>query len=71
MQTQDESTVGAYNFKLKVSEPISGLINDLNAFVCTIRTPNRVTNLSWISATQIADFTYLLNDPELVFDSPS
>jgi hypothetical protein len=71
LQTQDESTIGTYNFKLKVSEPISGLINDQNAFVCSITTPNRVTSLSWIAATQIADFTYLLSDPELVFDSPS
>ena len=71
VQTQDESKVGAYNFKLKVTEPISGLVNDQNAFVCSITTPNRVNSLTLITATQIADFTYLLGSPEFVLDSPS
>lgn len=69
--TQDESKVGAYNFKLKVTEPISGLVNDQNAFVCSVTTPNRVNSLALITATEIADFTYLLGSPEFVLDSPS
>ena len=69
--TQDESKVGAYNFKLKVTEPISGLVNDQNAFVCSITTPNRVNSLALIEAAQVADFTYLLGSPEFVLDSPS
>ena len=69
--TQDESKVGAYNFKLKVTEPISGLVNDQNAFVCLITTTNRVNSLAFIIATQVADFTYLLGSPEFVLDSPS
>jgi hypothetical protein len=69
--TQDESTIGDYSFQLKVTEPISGLDNDQNAFVCTITSPNRLTSLSLVNATKIADFTYLLGSPELVFDSTS
>ncbi len=69
--TQDESTIGDYSFQLKVTEPISGLDNVQNTFVCTITTPNRLTSLSFVDATKIADFTYLLGSPELVFDSPS
>jgi len=55
--TQDESKVGAYNFKLRVTEPISGLVNDQNTFVCSITT-NRVNSLALTTSTQIADFTY-------------
>jgi hypothetical protein len=69
--TQDESTIGDYSFQLKVTEPISGVVNDQNAFVCTITSPNRLTSLSLVNAIKIADFTYLLGSPELVFDSPS
>ena len=36
VQTQDESKVGVYNFKLKVTESISGLENNQNAFLGTI-----------------------------------
>jgi hypothetical protein len=71
IQTQDESKVGAYNFKLKITEPISGLVNDQNAFVCSITIPNRVNSLDLIIATQVADVTYLLGSPELVLNSPS
>lgn len=51
VKTQFESNVGAYNFKLKVTEPMSGLVNDDNAFVCTIKTPNKATSLSLITAS--------------------
>ena len=71
VQTQDESQVGVYNFKLKVKESISGLENDQNAFVGTITLANRVTSLTLIEGTEIADFTYLLGSPDLIFDSPS
>ena len=51
VKTQDESNFGAYNFKLRVTEPMSGLFNDENAFVCTITTPKRATSLSLITAS--------------------
>ena len=71
VQTQDESQVGVYNFKLKVKESISGLENDQNAFVGTITLANRITSLTLIEGIEIADFTYLLGSPDLIFDSPS
>jgi hypothetical protein len=60
-----------YNFKLKVTESISGFENDQNAFKCTINLPMRITSLTLIESTRIADSTYLLGSPDLIFDSPS
>ena len=37
----------------------------------TITLANRVTSLTLIEGTEIADFTYLLGSPDFVFDSPS
>jgi hypothetical protein len=37
--TQDVTKVGVHNFKIKASEPISGLINENEIFVLTILKP--------------------------------
>lgn len=70
LQTQDESKIGNYNFKLKVTEPLTGLINEQNTWVTSVTPATRVTSLTWIAATQIADLTYLVSSPANVFDSP-
>lgn len=70
LQTQDESKIGNYNFKLKVTEPLTGLINEEDTWVTSVTPATRVTNLTWITATQIADLTYLVSSPANVLDSP-
>jgi hypothetical protein len=69
--TQDTSKVRAYNFKLKASESISGVFNDSNAFVCNVILPNYATSISWVTSTNIADFTYLLGSSEIQKVAPS
>jgi hypothetical protein len=57
------TNVGAYNFKVKATESISGWVNDSNAFTLTILEPIYTEELVLIEGTQITDFTYTLGDP--------
>ena len=56
--TQDVSYVGLHNFKLRATEPLTGLTNEQNTFVCTILDPNYATALNFV--TFIADLSYLV-----------
>lgn len=67
--TQNVSYVGLHNFKLKVTEPLTGLFNDQDIFVCTIIAPNYATALNFV--TEIPDTSYLVGSPELVLDAPT
>jgi len=69
--TQDVSKVGAYNFKIKAIESISGWQNDSNAFILTILEPIYTQNLVLVDGTQITDFTYTLGDPLVSHAAPS
>ena len=69
--TQDVSKVGAYNFKIKATESISGWINDSNAFILTILEPIYTQALVLVPGTAITDFTYTLGDPLVTKPAPS
>jgi hypothetical protein len=69
--TQNVALVGAYNFKIKVTDPLTGLFNDADVFTCTILAPNYATNLVFVSASLIADFNYLISDPQVLLNAPS
>lgn len=59
--TQNVSFVGQHNFKLQVTEPLTGLFNEQDIFVCTILDANYATALNFV--TEIADTAYLVNTP--------
>lgn len=49
VMTQNVSYVGLHNFKLKVTEPLTGLFNDQDIFVCTIVAPYYATALNFVT----------------------
>ena len=69
--TQNVALVAAYNFKIKVTDPLTGLINQTDTFTCTILQPNYATNLLFVTASLIADFTYLVGDTAVLLFAPS
>jgi len=70
LQTQDESKIGNYNFKLKVTEAISGISNEQNTWVTSVTPATRVTSINWLAGNQIADTTYLLSSTAILLDTP-
>lgn len=63
--------MGTYDLKIEVTDTLTGLVNEQNVFTCTVLQPNYATSLAYITSTLIADFTYLLGDPEVIKDAPS
>jgi hypothetical protein len=49
--TADQSLVGEYKFKVKVTELSSGLINEANQFTCSLVLPDKATDIVLISGT--------------------
>ena len=70
MATQDASLVGAYNLKIKASEPISGLINDLDVFVLTVVKPIYTEQLVLVAGTQLIDMNYSIGSPQVILSAP-
>jgi len=68
--TQDANNAGTYNLKIKVLESISGLINDLDAFVLTVLKPIYTEQLILVPGTQINDLNYSINSPKVVLGAP-
>jgi hypothetical protein len=62
--TQTLADIGDYTFKIKATESISGLFNDADEFVLSILEPIYTQALTIVDATQIADFTFFVYDPE-------
>ena len=70
VMTQETSLAGAYNFKIKATESISGFTNTDDSFKCTIILPNYATSLSWITSTLIPDLTYMIGSTQVNLNSP-
>jgi hypothetical protein len=68
--TQDVTKVGVYNFKIKATESLSGLVNEKEEFVLTIGGPNYAEQLILISGTELNDISYSLGSPKLVLNAP-
>lgn len=68
--TQDVSKIGVFNYKLQATESITGLINDTNLFTVTILEPIYTTDLTLVTGTAIADFTYWITETEILTASP-
>jgi hypothetical protein len=61
--TQNVGLIGDYPLKIKVTESISGLVNDIDSFVLSILEPTYTQSLELVAGTQINDFTYTITNP--------
>lgn len=68
--TQDVNDAGAYNLKIRARESISGLENDLDAFVLTVLEPIYTEQLILVPGTQINDLEYSIDSPKVALDAP-
>jgi hypothetical protein len=68
--TQDVIHVASHNFKIKASESLSGLVNELETFVLTILKPVYTEKLVLIEGTELKDLIYTIFSPKVVLDVP-
>lgn len=71
VMTQNVVDIGTYTFQVKVTDPLSGLVNTSNSFVLTILGPNYATALAWVAATPIPDQNYLVGSSNPMLSSPA
>ena len=68
--TQDVIHEASHNFKIKASESISGLVNELETFVLTIVKPVYTEQLVLVESTELEDLNYTITVPKVVLKSP-
>jgi hypothetical protein len=66
--TQSIPLVGSYDFKLVVTEPLTGLQNDSDVFTVTILDANYATALNFVASSLVDDLDYLISDDEIILD---
>jgi hypothetical protein len=62
--------VASHNFKIKASESLSGLVNELETFVLTILKPVYTEKLVLVEGTELEDLNYSIYSPKVVLDVP-
>jgi hypothetical protein len=68
--TQNVIHVASHNFKIKASESLSGLVNELETFVLTIVKPVYTEKLVLVEGTELEDLNYTIYSPKVVLDVP-
>ena len=68
--SQDVIHEASHNFKIKASESISGLVNELETFVLTIVKPVYTEQLVLVESTELEDLNYTITFPKVVLNSP-
>jgi hypothetical protein len=68
--TQDVQYVADYNFKIRASESLSGLVNENESFVLTIQKPIYTEEMVLIVATALDDMNYTITFPKVILDVP-
>ena len=68
--TQDVIHVASHNFKIKASDSLSGLFNELQTFVLTIEKPVFAEQLVLVEGTELEDLNYTIVSPKVVLNVP-
>lgn len=66
VETSDNIPIGAYNFKVIATEPMSGLTNNEVKFKVVANNSVTAISITLVSSTLVADKTYLVGDPAIL-----
>jgi hypothetical protein len=66
VETSDNIPIGAYNFKVVATEPLSGLTNNEVKFKVVVTNSDVATVITVVSSTLVADKTYLVGNPAML-----
>ncbi len=62
--------MASHNFKIKASDSLSGLVNELETFILTIVKPVYTEQLVIIETTALEDLIYTIVSPKVMLDVP-